>query len=251
MALSEWHRHRPPRTLSHMSLTFRRLGLDPEFVDYSECWDLQRTIHSEVLAGERSPEVLLLEHASVYTAGKRTEEIDRPHDGTPVVDVDRGGKITWHGPGQLVAYPIIPLANRGAVKDYVWRLEEVLIKVVADYGIEATRVEGRAGVWVLGTAGAQDRKIAAIGIRVLKGVTLHGFALNCSNSLAAYNRIIPCGITDASVTTISDEIGRDVKPSDIVERVQEEFERLLPAALAPESAHKAASTEPTTQGVPA
>ncbi|WP_102161587.1 lipoyl(octanoyl) transferase LipB [Zhihengliuella halotolerans] len=232
-----------------MSLTFRRLGLEPDFVDYSECWELQRTIHSGVLADERPPEVLLLEHASVYTAGKRTEEIDRPRDGTPVVDVDRGGKITWHGPGQLVAYPIVKLASRGAVKDYVWRLEEVLINVVADYGIVATRVDERAGVWVLGTDGYQDRKIAAIGIRVLKGVTLHGFALNCSNSLAAYGQIIPCGIADASVTTISAEAGREVKPSDVVVRVEEEFERLLPAALAPTPADEAAPTEPTTQGV--
>ncbi|MBG6085659.1 lipoyl(octanoyl) transferase LipB [Zhihengliuella flava] len=214
-----------------MALTFRTLGLAPSFVDYRECWDLQRDLHQRVVAEEAAPEVLLLEHAAVYTAGKRTEPQDLPRDGTDVVDVDRGGKLTWHGPGQLVAYPIVPLADRSAVKDYVWRLEEVLINVVAHYGIDATRVDGRAGVWVRGDRGAQDRKIAAIGIRVLHGVTMHGFALNCSNDLSAYGNIIPCGITDASVTTISAEAHQHITPADVVSHVKKEFERLLPAAI--------------------
>ncbi|WP_309079996.1 lipoyl(octanoyl) transferase LipB [Zhihengliuella sp.] len=214
-----------------MPLQFRPLGFAPDFVDYRQCWDLQRTIHREVSSGEREPEVLLLEHAPVYTAGKRTEPEDLPIDGTPVVDVDRGGKITWHGPGQLVAYPIVPLADKSAVKDYVWRLEEILIRVVAQYGIDAVRVDGRAGVWVLGDGIQQDRKIAAIGIRVLRGVTLHGFALNCSNSLDPYGNIIPCGITDASVTSISAESGRPVAPSDVLDIVRREFDSILPPAL--------------------
>ncbi|GAB3755355.1 hypothetical protein GCM10027591_04370 [Zhihengliuella somnathii] len=230
-----------------MALTFRDLGLAPSYVDYRTCWDLQRDLHQRVAAGTAEPEVLLLEHAPVYTAGKRTEPEDLPQDGTEVVNVDRGGKLTWHGPGQLVAYPIVPLADRSAVKDYVWRLEEILIRVVAAYGIDATRVDGRAGVWVLGRDGALDRKIAAIGIRVLRGVTMHGFALNCSNDLTAYGQIIPCGITDASVTTISAEAGQHVTPADVVVRVKEEFERLLPAAIGTTAAHQAATS--TTQGV--
>ncbi|GAA3696266.1 lipoyl(octanoyl) transferase LipB [Zhihengliuella alba] len=224
-----------------MPLKFRPLGFAPEFVDYRQCWELQRTLHGEILAGEREPEILLLEHAPVYTAGKRTKPEDLPVDGTPVVDVDRGGKITWHGPGQLVAYPIVRLADKSAVKDYVWRLEEVLIRVVAEYGIDATRVDGRAGVWVLGDGIRQDRKIAAIGIRVLRGVTQHGFALNCSNSLDPYGNIIPCGITDASVTSISAEAGRAVAPADVLPSVQREFENILPPALGDPTPATAAS----------
>jgi lipoyl(octanoyl) transferase len=222
-----------------MTFTFQRLGFDPEFVDYMAAWDLQRRIHDDVAAGQRGPEILLLEHASVYTAGKRTEPQDLPVDGTPVVDVDRGGKITWHGPGQLVAYPILELANHAGIRDYVERLEQALINVVADYGITATRVRGRAGVWVLGEDGAQDRKIAAIGIRVDHGVTMHGFALNCDNDASPYAQIIPCGITDASVTSISAESGRTVKPVDLLDRVEEE----LTALLAPATKAAAAADE--------
>ncbi|MGJ9402372.1 lipoyl(octanoyl) transferase LipB [Arthrobacter sp. KK5.5] len=213
-----------------MTINFRRVGFAPSFVDYVTGWDLQRAIHAEVAAGTSEPQVLLLEHAPVYTAGKRTEPEDLPLDGTPVVDVDRGGKLTWHGPGQLVGYPIVELGNRAGIRDYVNRLEEALIRVVAGFGIEAVSVQGRSGVWVLGDGVAPDRKIAAIGIRVDHGVTMHGFALNCSNDLAPYGQIIPCGITDAGVTTISAEAGRTVEPSDVLDRVEEELAaQLLPA----------------------
>ena len=213
-----------------MTINFRRVGFAPSFVDYVTGWDLQRAIHAEVAAGTSEPQVLLLEHAPVYTAGKRTEAEDLPLDGTPVVDVDRGGKLTWHGPGQLVGYPIVELGNRAGIRDYVNRLEEALIRVVAGFGIEAVSVQGRSGVWVLGDGVAPDRKIAAIGIRVDHGITMHGFALNCSNDLAPYGQIIPCGITDAGVTTISAEAGRTVEPSDVLDRVEEELAaQLLPA----------------------
>ena len=213
-----------------MTINFRRVGFAPSFVDYVTGWDLQRAIHAEVAAGTSEPQVLLLEHAPVYTAGKRTEPEDLPLDGTPVVDVDRGGKLTWHGPGQLVGYPIVELGNRAGIRDYVNRLEEALIRVVAGFGIEAVSVQGRSGVWVLGDGVAPDRKIAAIGIRVDHGITMHGFALNCSNDLAPYGQIIPCGITDAGVTTISAEAGRTVEPSDVLDRVEEELAaQLLPA----------------------
>lgn len=214
-----------------MTISFQRLGLAPDYVDYQEAWDLQRRIHDEVAARKHGPEVLLLEHAAVYTAGKRTEPQDLPVDGTPVVSVDRGGKITWHGPGQLVGYPIVELSNHSGIRDYVHRLEEMLINVVSDYGITAQRVDGRAGVWVLGTNGALDRKIAAIGIRVDHGVTMHGFALNCDNDDAAFSRIIPCGIADASTTSITEESGRPVRPVDVLDRVQDELTRLLEPAI--------------------
>ncbi|MDN5756236.1 MAG: lipoyl(octanoyl) transferase LipB [Arthrobacter sp.] len=214
-----------------MTISFQRLGFAPDYVDYQEAWDLQRRIHDEVAARMHGPEVLLLEHAAVYTAGKRTEPQDLPVDGTPVISVDRGGKITWHGPGQLVGYPIVELANHSGIRDYVHRLEEMLINVVADFGITAQRVDGRAGVWVLGTDGAQDRKIAAIGIRVDHGVTMHGFALNCDNDDDAFSRIIPCGITDASTTSITEECGRTVRTLDVLDRVQDELTRLLEPAI--------------------
>ena len=174
-----------------------------------------------------SPRVLFLEHEAVYTAGKRTEPEDLPLDGTPVVDVDRGGKLTWHGPGQLIGYPIVKLRKISAIRLYVETLEEALINVVSELGIPTAQIKGRSGVWVPGKDGAQDRKIAAIGIRINHGVTMHGFALNCSNALSAYDQIIPCGISDAGVTTISEELGRTVTPEDVVDRVQAEIERLL------------------------
>ncbi|EMY34212.1 lipoate-protein ligase B [Arthrobacter crystallopoietes BAB-32] len=208
-----------------MSLEFSRIGFAPDYVDYEEGWDLQRSIHSAVLAGEAASTVLLLEHSPVYTAGKRTEEHERPLDGTPVVNVDRGGKLTWHGPGQLVGYPIVALPEPTKVADYVDVLEQVLINVVADYGIQGTRIEGRSGVWVKGTDGGQDRKIAAIGIRVNHRVTMHGFALNCNNDLAPYSQIIACGIADAGTTTISAEAGRTVTPADVADRIEEELRR--------------------------
>ncbi len=190
-----------------------------------EGWDAQRELHDKVVSGAAPSTVLLLEHAAVYTAGKLTEDHERPFDGTPVVAVDRGGKLTWHGPGQLIAYPILKLRNRAGIRDYVERLEDIMITVMADYGIKAERIKGRAGVWIKADAKGPDRKIAAIGIRVLNGVTMHGIAINCSNDLAPYGQIIACGITDAGVTTMSLETGRDIRPADIVDRFVEEFHK--------------------------
>ena len=206
-----------------MTLEFSQLGLAPEFVDYTRGWDLQRELHEKVVAGTAPSTVLLLEHAAVYTAGKRTEDHERPFDGTPVVPVDRGGKLTWHGPGQLIGYPIIKLRNKAGIRDYVERLEAVIIAVLADYGIDAVRITGRAGVWIDQDDNGPARKIAAIGIRVHEGVTMHGFAINCNNDLAPYGQIIACGISDAGVTTVSQEIGRDITPADLVSRIIEEL----------------------------
>ena len=208
-----------------MTLEFSQVGLAPDFVDYTRGWDLQRGIHGKVVAAEAPSTVLILEHAAVYTAGKLTEEHERPLDGTPVVAVDRGGKLTWHGPGQLIAYPILKLKNRSGIRDYVERLEAVMIAVMAEYGIDAARIKGRAGVWITADTKGPDRKIAAIGIRVLDGVTMHGVAINCNNDLAPYAQIIACGITDASVTTMSIETGRNIAPSDIADRFVEEFRK--------------------------
>lgn len=194
-------------------------------VDYLGAWDEQRQLHHAVVAGERPSTVLLLEHPSVYTAGKRTEPADRPLDGTPVVDVDRGGKITWHGPGQLVGYPIVRLSDPVDVVAYVRRLEQVLIDACAELGLAAGRVEGRSGVWVPADSRGPARKVAAIGIRVARGVTMHGFALNCDCDLAYFHNIVPCGIADAGVTSLSIELGRPVT----VARALPVVERHLPA----------------------
>jgi lipoyl(octanoyl) transferase len=202
-------------------LEIQTVGLAPEFVPYLDGWALQRRIHGEVVEGTRPDTLLLLEHEPVYTAGARTARHERPTDGTPVVDVDRGGKITWHGPGQLVGYPIVRLAEPMDVVAHVRRLEGVLIDVLGSYGIDGYRVEGRSGVWVRRPLG--EDKIAAIGVRVQRGVTMHGFALNCDNSLAGFRGIVPCGITDAGVTTISEVIGADVAPVDILDTVASAF----------------------------
>ncbi|MFS0716244.1 lipoyl(octanoyl) transferase LipB [Arthrobacter sp. 1P04PC] len=215
-----------------MTLEFQQLGLAPDFIDYTRGWEIQRELHAKVLAGTAPSTVLLLEHAAVYTAGKRTEDHERPFDGTPVVPVDRGGKLTWHGPGQLVGYPIIKLKNPAGIRDYVERLESVMIAVLADYGIDAVRIEGRAGVWIDADEKGPARKIAAIGIRVHEGVTMHGFAINCNNDLAPYGQIIACGITDAGVTTIAQETGRDVTPADLVSRIIEELRKNEEALVA-------------------
>ena len=186
-------------------------GLSANSVPYLVALDAQRALHAAVVAGRAPDTVQLLEHPSVYTAGKRTEPSERPIDGTPVIDVDRGGKITWHGPGQLVGYPILRLPDPIDVTGYVRRLEGVLIGVLTGLGIDADRVAGRSGVWLRGTD-----KIAAIGIRVASGVTMHGFSLNCSNSFDAYDRIVACGLADAGVTSISRELGRTITPEDVV-----------------------------------
>ncbi len=194
-------------------------------IDYQIAWDMQREIHAEVVAGSRPDTVLLLEHSSVYTAGKRTELHERPLDGTPVVDVDRGGKITWHGPGQIVGYPIVRLPDPIDVVAHVRRIEDMLINVCANFGVESEQVEGRSGVWV--TSPLPARKVAAIGIRVSQGVTLHGFALNCNNSLEAFHAIVPCGITDATVTTLSAEVGREITTKEVLPTLQEHLVELL------------------------
>lgn len=191
-----------------------RAGLVP----YERAWAEQRRLHDERVAGARPDTVLLLEHPPVYTAGKRTEPWERPTDGTPVVDVDRGGRITWHGPGQLVGYPIVALAEPVDVVAYVRRLESVLIDVCAEVGLPATQVEGRSGVWVTGDG--PDRKVAAIGVRVSRGVTMHGFALNCDPDLSAYAGIVACGIADAGVTSLTRELGRRVRVEDVIDRAE-------------------------------
>lgn len=197
---------------------FLTIGLDPQFVPYLDGLSLQREIHREVAAGNRPDTVLLLEHESTYTAGKRTEDSERPTDGTAVIDVDRGGKITWHGPGQLVGYPIMRLPDPIDVVGYVRFLEQVLIEVCADFGLATQRVQGRSGVWAL--FGDSHVKVAAIGIRVADHTTMHGFALNCSNSLDPYSTIIACGIADAGTSTISELTGTLVTPAMAAERVK-------------------------------
>jgi lipoyl(octanoyl) transferase len=214
-------------------LQFQHPGFAPDLVEYRAGWARQREVHEQVVGGEQPDTVLLLEHEAVYTAGKRTEAHERPFDGTPVVDVDRGGKITWHGPGQLVGYPIVRLPDPIDVVAYVRRLEQVLIDVCADLGVATTRVPGRSGVWVPADDRGRDRKIAAIGIRVARGVTMHGFALNCDCELAWTTTIVPCGIPDADVTTLSLELGRPVGVRETVPLVEARLaQQLAPAAPA-------------------
>ncbi|WP_349864522.1 lipoyl(octanoyl) transferase LipB [Leifsonia sp. WHRI 6310E] len=203
--------------------TYDVTGLSANSVPYDEALQRQRALHAAVVAGRAPDTVLLLEHAPVYTAGKRTEPDERPTDGTPVIDVDRGGKITWHGPGQLVGYPILRLPDPIDVVGYVRRLEGILIEVLAGLGVHGEQVEGRSGVWI--RADGRDEKIAAIGIRVAEGVTMHGFALNCSNDLEPYDHIVACGIRDAGVTTISRVLGRTVTPADVAPLVVAAFDR--------------------------
>jgi lipoyl(octanoyl) transferase len=202
-------------------------GLSANSVPYIEALELQRATHRAVVSGSSPDTLLLLEHPSVYTAGKRTEDYERPTDGAEVIDVDRGGKITWHGPGQLVGYPIIKLAEPIDVVGYVRRLEGIIIDVLAELGIDGGRVAGRSGVWIGYDQPVGAEKIAAIGIRVAEGVTMHGFSLNCSNSFDAYSRIVACGILDSGVTSISRELGRTVTPEDVVPAISRHFEAAL------------------------
>ncbi len=209
-------------------MQIEQVGLGPDFVDYSQAWELQRKVHEEVVAGTRPDTVLLLEHAAVYTAGKRTEPHERPFDGTPVIDVDRGGKITWHGPGQLVGYPIVRLSDPIDVVAYVRRLEQLMIDVCEDLGVVgAGRVEGRSGVWFEAGDGKPERKIGQIGIRVSRDVTMHGFALNCDCDLSWAQTIVPCGIADAGVTTLSQELGRPVPVAEVLPYVEKRLEQIL------------------------
>ena len=202
-------------------LSIERSGL----VEYEAALEMQRSIHRDVVAAVRPNTLLLLEHPSVYTAGKRTTEMERPTDGTPVINVDRGGKITWHGPGQLVGYPIITLAKPTELVGFVREIEMGLIRVCADLDIEATQVDGRSGVWIRDSQG--ERKIAAIGIRVASGVSMHGFALNVNPDLAGFNRIIPCGIDDATVTSISAELSREINVNDVIALVEKHLTESL------------------------
>ncbi len=211
-------------------LAFVRLGIDEtptRLIDYRWAWDEQRRIHAEVADGTRPGTVLLLEHSDVYTAGRRTEPPERPQDGTEVVDVDRGGKITWHGPGQLVGYPIVRLPEGVYVVDYVRRLEEALIRTVRDYGLPGIRVAGRSGVWLPATADRLERKVVAIGIRVSRKTTQHGFALNVSPDLAAFDRIIPCGIEDAGVSSLAAELVTPPSLADVGDVAERHLRDLL------------------------
>ena len=212
-------------------------------IDYAEAWQTQRELHAEVAAGRRPDTLILLEHASVYTAGKRTEPHERPLDGTPVVDVDRGGKITWHGPGQLVGYPIVRLPDSVLVVDYVRRLEEAIIGLLGDYGLATGRVRGRSGVWLAGDEVRPERKIAAIGVRVAAGTTMHGFALNVDPDLTTFDKIIPCGLVGVGVTSMTAEIGRPFAVGDVAAALRPQLDRLLAFTPYTQSADIASATE--------
>ena len=207
--------------LTENKLKVSELGV----MDYLSAWDLQKQIHQDVVNSQSANSLLLLEHPSVYTAGRRTEILDRPLDDTPVIDVDRGGKITWHGPGQLVGYPIIKLKNSTDVVGFVRELETALISVCAEFGVKADRYCERSGVWVRDDK--SDRKIAAIGLRVAKGVTMHGFALNVNPNLSAYEKIIPCGITGAKVTSLTAELGREVSVNEVLPIIKKHIHPML------------------------
>ncbi|MEE4594309.1 lipoyl(octanoyl) transferase LipB [Streptomyces sp. DSM 41524] len=252
------------------ALAYVHLGFGADAVDYEEAWQEQRRVHAARFADEIPDTCLLLEHLPVYTAGRRTADSERPLDGTPVVDVDRGGKITWHGPGQLVGYPILKLPRPVDVIAHVRRLEEALLRTCAEFGLETTRIEGRSGVWVLGdpvdqrpalgglkldfdprledeefdarlngpeyapsNAGQrrEDRKLAAIGVRIAKGVTMHGFSLNCNPDNTWFDRIVPCGIRDAGVTSLSEELGRDVPVAEVLPVVERHLREVLEASV--------------------
>ncbi|WP_445400502.1 lipoyl(octanoyl) transferase LipB [Streptomyces sp. LE64] len=251
-------------------LRFVRLGFGTDAVDYQVAWDEQRRVHAARFADEVPDTCLLLEHPPVYTAGRRTEDSERPLDGTPVIDVDRGGKITWHGPGQLVGYPILKLPRPVDVVAHVRRLEEALIRVCAEFGLRTSRIEGRSGVWILGdpveqrpalgglsldfdprladeeydarlmgpeyapsNAGqrGEDRKIAAIGIRVAKGVTMHGFSLNVNPDNTWFDRIVPCGIRDAGVASLAGELGRELTVEEVLPAVERHLSEVLADAV--------------------
>ena len=216
-------------TTTDSALDVQLIGFGDDAIDYVAAWDLQRRVHADVVSGATTNTVLLLEHPSVYTAGRRTEIHERPFDGTPVIDVDRGGKITWHGPGQLVGYPIVRLPSPLDVVAHVRRIEAMLILVCREFGVTGVRIDGRSGVWIPADNRGPDRKVAAIGIRVTEGVTMHGFALNCDCDMAWFDKIVPCGIKDAEVTSLSQEIGRRVNVAEVLPTVID----LLPELVHP------------------
>ena len=205
--------------MSNSELIIQNWGSD---VEYQSAWDQQRELHHKIVTENHPDVAVLLEHQNVYTAGRSTKPEDRPTDSSPVFDIDRGGRITWHGPGQIVCYPIMKLEDPVDVVAHVRRLELLIMNVCSKLGLETTQIEGRSGVWVKGN-GLPDKKIAAIGIRVAKKATMHGFALNCNNSLVAFRNIVPCGIGDADVTTISLELGRDVSVAEVTPLIEEEL----------------------------
>jgi lipoyl(octanoyl) transferase len=213
-------------------MRFEVLDIGSRLQPYQPTWDLQRRVHAAVADGEQDDTVLFVEHEPVYTAGRRTSAADRPVDGSPVVEVDRGGRITWHGPGQLVGYPIVRLGEPVDVVRYVRALEEALIRTCAGVGVAAQRVDGRSGVWLAGDGRGRDRKVAAIGVRVARGVTMHGFALNCCCDLSWFTRIVPCGIPDADVTSLSVETGRHVSVAEVLPAVQGHLAEVLAPLLA-------------------
>ena len=217
-------------------------------IDYTEAWELQREVLNARADGAGPDTLLLLEHPSVYTAGKRTEPADRPQDGTPVIDVDRGGKITWHGPGQLVGYPIVKLSDPVDVVDYVRRVEQALIHVCDQLGVPTGRVDGRSGVWLAADGDRPERKIAAIGIRVQRGVTMHGLEINCNADLGAFGKIIPCGIRDAGVTSLSAELGRDVTVAEVQPLVEAAVLAAIEGTL-PVTVRTIERDQPTAAGV--
>lgn len=214
-----------------MTLAVERLGLAPELVDYRWAWERQRAVHAQVVAGERPGTVLLCEHASVFTAGARTRPSERPSPSAAgsvdVIDVDRGGKITWHGPGQLVGYPILRLPDPVDVVAHVRRIEQLMIDVCAEVGLDVVRVEGRSGVWRRGDGVRPDRKVGAIGVRVAKGVTMHGFALNADCDLSWAQVIVPCGLEDATATSLTAELGRRVTVQEVLPLVEARLDALV------------------------
>lgn len=227
-------------------MRFEHLGFAPDFVDYEQAWEHQRAVHAQVVAATLPDTVLLLEHAAVYTAGKRTEPHERPFDGTRVIDVDRGGKVTWHGPGQLVGYPIVTLPDPIDVVAHVRRLEEVMIRTCADFGVAVERVAGRSGVWVRADERGPDRKLGAIGVRVSQRVTMHGFALNADADLDWADNIVACGIADAGVSSLTIEAGRPITVADILPYAEAHLTEML--ALVPLSAAFAPASSAGTDG---
>ena len=236
-------------------LQVRHLGFGARALGYESAWAEQRRLHALRVAGRIPDTLLLLEHPAVFTAGKRTEVHERPTDGTPVVDVDRGGKITFHGPGQLVGYPIVALPDHVYVVDYVRRLEEALIRVCADLGLATGRVAGRTGVWRPATADGLERKLAAIGIRVSGKVAMHGFALNADVDLDRFAKIVPCGIADAGVTSLTEELGRKVTVGEVLDSTERHVRELLSwtpyerSGYLPRSAAAAAGASGTALGI--
>ncbi|HEX6516771.1 MAG TPA: lipoyl(octanoyl) transferase LipB [Nocardioidaceae bacterium] len=230
-----------------MDLIFKTVGFGDAAVDYVQAWDLQKEVHAAVLAGATGT-VLLLEHPPVFTAGRRTEPHERPVvDSAPVIDVDRGGKITFHGPGQLVGYPIVKLPDQVYIRHFVHRVEEALIRTCADLGVSTARVPGRIGVWVPEDGRGPERKVAAIGVRVHQGVTMHGFALNCDVDLGWYDSFIPCGISDAGVTSLSAELGRDVTVEEVAPLAEKHLADLLAWAPYDATPDLPAKPEPGTK----